>query len=61
MPELREGQYYYGRHRASYGVWKVGKRGTDGARIDEFIADFPTKIQAEKFVYKCNGWTKKQE
>lgn len=55
----KEGQYYYAPHRNKWGVWKVGKIAPNGAHIDEFIMDFSTKIQAENFVYKMNGWTAK--
>lgn len=57
----KEGEYYYSPHRRAWGVWKVGKLGKEGTRIDDFICDFSTKIQAEKFVYKMNGWTQDKE
>lgn len=55
---LKEGQYYYRPHRNMWGVWKVGKKDQSGVSMDDFIMDFSTKIQAERFVYKMNGWTK---
>lgn len=57
MENLKEGQYYYAPHRSSWGVWKVGKTGKNGVRMDDFITDFSTKIQASNFVYKMNGWS----
>jgi hypothetical protein len=57
---LPEGRYYYGRHRSSWGVWRAGKT-VNGTRMDDFISDFSTKVQAEKFVYRMNGWTKIKE
>lgn len=56
MVEVREGQYYYARHRNSWGVWRKNKAG-DG----DFITDFSTQIQAKNFVYKMNGYTLKKE
>lgn len=53
----KHGQYYYTPHRNMWGVWKKGRM-VNGAQMDDFIMDFPTKIQAEKFVYKANGWSK---
>lgn len=52
--EVKEGQYYYAPHRRHWGVWKKGKT------ISEFICDFSTKVQAEQFVYKMNGFKPKQ-
>lgn len=56
--KLNEGQYYYHFHRSVWGVWKVGKKDEKGASVDDFIKDFPTKTEAENFVYKMNGWKK---
>ena len=56
--DAKEGQYYYAPHRRSWGVWKKGKV-VDGVSVnDEFISDFSTKIQAEAFVFRMNGWRK---
>ena len=52
---MKEGQYYYAPHRSSFGVWKVG-RTVNGMRQDEFISDFSTRVQAQSFVRKMNGW-----
>lgn len=53
----KEGQYYYQPHHGKWGVWKIG-RVENGISMDDFIMDFSTKIQAENFVYKANGWNK---
>lgn len=57
MANVREGQFYYGPHRSMWGVWRKGAD-VDGISMDDFIMDFSTKIQAENFVYKANGWNK---
>lgn len=52
------GQYLYGRHYRSWGIWKCVYN--DGARASgEFICDYLSKEDAIAFVYKMNGWTKK--
>ena len=56
--EVKDGQYYYAPHRRSWGVWKAGNTDAKGVRADDFISDFATKIQAENFVYRMNGWIK---
>lgn len=56
MVNVKEGQYYYAPHRRSWGVWKAG-RTVNGVRMDDFITDFATKIQARNFVYKMNNWS----
>lgn len=58
ISKLKEGEYYYHKHRNMWGVWKKCKT-VSGVEEGEFIADFSTQIQAERFVYKANGWTKK--
>lgn len=55
---VKDGEYFYGRHRRSWGVWKAGKTSPNGVRMDDFITDFSTEIQAKNFVYKMNNWTK---
>ena len=59
--EVKDGEYFYAPHRRSWGVWKAGKTSANGIRMDDFIMDFSTKIQARNFVYKCNGWKKPTE
>ena len=54
--EIKDGSYYYAPHRGSWGVWRRGKAGKNGVHMDDFVSDFSTKIQAENFVYKMNGW-----
>lgn len=54
---IKDGQYYYRPHRRSWGVWKAGKTGKNGVRMDTFITDFSTETQARSFVYKMNGWS----
>lgn len=57
--EVKEGQYFYARHRSLWGVWKVGRTNEKtGVRMDDFITDFSTQIQASNFVKKMNGWKK---
>lgn len=57
--QVKEGQYYYQRHRNKWGVWKQGKI-VNGVSQSQFITDFWTEIQAKNFVYSMNGWTKKE-
>lgn len=58
ISKLKEGEYFYHKHRNMWGVWKK-RKSVNGGEEGEFIADFSTQIQAERFVYKANGWTKK--
>ena len=62
MPQdLQEGKYYYSPHRNRWGVWKVGRKAPNGCQMNDFIMDFSTKLDAERFVYKMNGWTKQKQ
>ena len=61
MDKVKEGIFYYARHRRQWGVWKTGKTSESGVRMDDFISDFPTRVQAEGFVYKMNNWKKKDQ
>lgn len=61
ISSLDEGKFYYSRHRGSWGVWKVGKTLPSGVRMDDFVMDFSTEIQASNFVYKMNGYTNKKD
>ena len=54
---IKEGQYFYQRHRNMWGVWKQGKE-VNGVIQSQFISDFSTEQQAKKFVYRMNGWDK---
>ena len=57
ISSLEEGKYYYARHRGQWGVWRVGKTSQKtGVRMDDFVTDFCTQIQAKNFVYKMNGY-----
>ena len=53
--DVKEGQYFYKKHRNMWGVWKKGKT-INGVEEGTFITDFCTQIQAKNFVYKMNGW-----
>ena len=57
----KEGQYYYARHRNRWGVWKAGKTSENGVRMDDFISDFFTQIQAANFCRKMNNNNIKNE
>lgn len=55
MIQAKVGQYFYGRHRSSFGVWvydRVWENGSSG----QFIADFQSREEARAFVWKMNGW-----
>lgn len=60
MFEVKEGQYYYARHKRSWGVWKKDKP-VNGVSVAQFISDFATEQQAKQFVYKMNGYTMKKD
>lgn len=53
--KYRVGQYHYGRHRSSFGVW-VCKFVTETTASSTFITDFQTREEARQFVWKMNGW-----
>lgn len=55
MEQMKEGQFYYAPHRRLWGVWKNHNHG-NGTSTGEFIADFPSKDSARRFVYKANNW-----
>lgn len=49
------GQYHYGRHRNSFGVWVcdfVSKESSSSS----FVADFRTREEARAYVWQMNGW-----
>lgn len=56
---MREGQYYYRPHRRSWGVW-INHNHPSGVSTGDFVQDFPTKEEAQRFVYEKNGWDKKK-
>ena len=49
------GQYHYGRHRSSFGVWVYDFVSKDSASAS-FVADFRTREEARAYVWKMNGW-----
>ena len=53
---MKEGQYYYGRHRSQWGVWVVSKVHSNGMREGDFVRDYPTRDEAVLEVYRRNGW-----
>lgn len=55
IEKIKEGQYFYGRHRRLWGVWM--KENGCGS----FVRDFPTMEEARKAVYELNGWFNKQQ
>ena len=52
---FKVGMYHYGRHRSSFGVWVCVCVTKDYASSD-FVADFGSREDARKFVWKMNGW-----
>lgn len=55
---MKEGQYYYRRHRRMWGVW-INHNFPSGISTGDFVGDFPSQDAAEAFVYEKNGWKKK--
>lgn len=49
------GQYHYGRHRSSFGVWVYDSVSKNAASAS-FVADFRTREEARAYVWKMNGW-----
>lgn len=49
------GQYFYGRHRSSFGVWVYVSVWEKGASAN-FVADFQSREEARIYVWKMNGW-----
>lgn len=49
-----EGNYYYAPHGRHWGVWRVGKE-VNRCRINQFISNFDTKVQAIVFCRKMNA------
>lgn len=54
---IKPGQYWYRPHRSMWGVWRQEET-VNGVGSAEFIDDFPTRKEAEAFVYEKNGWRK---
>jgi len=53
--ERKDGEYYYAPHRSSWGVWQWHCM-DDGFCYGSFMADFRTREDARKEVYKLNNW-----
>ena len=49
------GQYFYGPHRCTWGVWQWTSVKEDGTATGTFIQDFITKEEARIFVWEQNG------
>ena len=49
------GQYFYGRHRGSFGVWVYERVWENGASA-QFVEDFSSREEARAYVWKMNGW-----
>ena len=57
MIQAKVGQYFYGRHRSSFGVWVYDWVSEDGsASSGQFVGDFHTREEAREYVWKMNGW-----
>ena len=57
MIQAKVGQYFYGRHRSSFGVWVYDQVNNEtGFSSGQFIADFQTREEARAFVWMKNGW-----
>ena len=54
---IKVGQYFYARHRSSFGVWVYDYVNDEtGSASGDFVADFQTREEARKYVWKMNGW-----
>ena len=57
MIQAKVGQYFYGRHRSSFGVWVyVYVNEENGSSSGAFVADFQSREEARAYVWKMNGW-----
>lgn len=57
MIQAKVGQYFYGRHRSSFGVWVYDHVSEDGKSYSGmFVRDFWTREEARAYVWKMNGW-----
>lgn len=52
---LQVGQYHYGRHYNSIGIWQVEKV-TNDCTSSKHIMDVDSWSEAKAYVYKMNGW-----
>lgn len=58
MMTCKDGEYYYAPHRRKWGVWQWQELG-GGFGAGSFVGDFNTKEEAEREVYRLNGWNNK--
>ena len=57
MNNAKVGQYFYSRHRRSWGVWVWTWVSEDGTSASgEFCGDFWDREEARAYVWKMNGW-----
>lgn len=57
MIRAKVGQYFYGRHRSSFGVWVYDYVNEEnGFSSGQFVADFHNREDARAYVWKMNGW-----
>ena len=57
MIQAKVGQYFYGRHRSSFGVWVYDQVNNEtGFASGQFVCDFRTREEARRFVWEKNGW-----
>ena len=53
--QYKVGQFFYGRHRSSFGVW-VWEYVSETSASGQFIRDFQSREEARAYVWKMNGW-----
>ena len=59
MVQAKVGQYFYGRHRNSWGVWIWDYVSEDGTSSSgSFVGDFEYREEARAYVWAMNGWGK---
>lgn len=57
MIQAKVGQFFYGRHRSSFGVWCYDYVNVEnGSASADFVRDFDTREEARQYVWKMNGW-----
>ena len=57
MIQAKVGQYFYGRHRRSFGVWVYDWVSEDGSASSiELVGDFQKREEASEYVWKINSW-----
>ena len=55
MAKPKVGQYRFGRHRSTWGIWQYDTVSENGATAN-FIKDVATYEEAVREVYRLNGW-----